>query len=320
MRRARLSIGSASILLLLAIAQPAAAADNCSALAGSIRQLEASADARDGELIRQLHAIHYKTCVVDPTTPAPKESWYDRQGKKLPVTADGSPPAGAAYMTTEETAKKCASNPSPSVCALLVDAERGRKMREARKNAPIGKALPGGGLAALSSPQCTALLQTLAASAEAGDATGARAAYGRLNSECGDVLVAAAKESNNQLPTRAMGTRSRALFGDAMAGRTGDGATASGDWDAAEVLRFGVGIASLAAQLKSTTTAPVPPAGDTRLRLSSCLKLRDMAQTCRQRQASMGNPTQKAAGTTGQAGAFDDCAKTYQAAYDAACR
>lgn len=295
-------------------------ADNCNALADSIRQLEGGGDARDGELIRQLHAIHYKTCVVDPTTPAPKEDWYNRQGQKLPTPSDGSPPPDAAYMTIDATAKKCASNPSPSVCALMVDAERGRKAREARKNTPIGKALPGGGLAALSSPQCTALLQSLARSAKGNDSAGARGAYARLDSECSDVLVAAAKESNSQLPTRAMGTRSRNLFGPAVAGRSGgDGAPASADWDVADVLRFGLGIASVASQLKAAT-APLPPAGDTRLKLSSCLKLRNMASTCRQNQANMGLPGQSAGGTAGQAGAFNDCAKTYQAAYNAACR
>ena len=313
-----LALAAASVV----IGTGGALADDCANLAASIQKLEAGGDARDEQLIRQLHVIHYKTCVLDPAVPAPRQSWYTTDGRRLPTPADGSRPADAAYMTGDDTARKCQGNPAPSICALMIDAEKGRLARAARKAAPLPPSLPGGGLSAMSSPACTARLKRLAASAASNDQAAMAATYAALARDCADVLEAAAREAKVELPTRVLGSRSRSAFGDAIRGGPGSGSGgASGEWDLAEVLRFGLGIAQLASQLKSmqAATANVPGQG-ARMAPADCKRLLDFINNCRQSQANMGLPGQTGTGTTGQAGAFNDCANTYQAAYRAACR
>ncbi len=307
------------------IAAIAAAADDCADLAASIQRLETGGDARDGQLVRQLHVVHYKTCVLDPTTPAPRQSWYTSEGRRLATAADGARPPSAAYMTSDDTARLCAGKPAPSICALLIDAEKGRVARAARMAAPVPPALPGGGLSALSSPACTARLKLLAASAKAGAQGVMGPTYSALARDCADVLQAVAREARTALPTRALGSRSRRAFGDALDGRPTEGPSGPSDvdseWDLAQVLQFGLNIATLATQLQSIkAVSAVVPGKGARLAPEGCRQLRDNAEICRKRQANMGSVGQSGSGTTGQAGAFNDCANTYEAAYRAACR
>lgn len=53
---------------------------------------------------------------------------------------------------------------------------------------------------------------------------------------------------------------------------------------------------------------------------SRCLQLQNLVAQCRHRQARMATAGTYGAGTTGQAGSFNDCARMYQAAMQAACQ
>jgi hypothetical protein len=242
-----------------------------------------------------LRRLYQRDCIDHPGYVRPPQFWYRIDGSATGVALGAAErPRDGAYATTQEHAKLCAGSGSPSVCALMLDAEAG-KDREAYDAAdalpPLTLTLGGEGFAA--GADCVHALEELAVIAD-GKNRGLRNRMvadnqiATLRDSCPDLLAALARQAGVAVPE--------------------DGAENAAFWHAAgAVIRGGFDVAVPGVGAAGGAASAVRDPGFARM----CQQADTMRNQCRARQQRMGEVGTVGNGTRGQAGAFDDCANLY---------
>ena len=308
LRAVALGLGVAAVV---SVSGPAGASGNpgCDKFRQSIIDMESGSVRPPGwfNLDTYLRLLYQGMCITNPTRPPAPEYWYRADGTPTGVPSTETPPADAAYATTEEIGRACAgADPgNPSMCALLRGAaaacaaprdERQRKLcvllqmeTGPVRAGPKGDELPpltvglDGGPYRLDR-ECLGVLtqfgDDLAANAKAGQQQGW---LETMQAHCPDLLAALERR------TGANAQRDPARFWPAFG----------------QILLSGFAPAGRAAPASVAAVAGDP--GFQRM----CAQADANMHICEQRLNNMRSVGTKETGGVSQAGAFNDCRLLY---------
>jgi hypothetical protein len=285
----RMLFGSALAVGIAAAAGPGAAqAGNCNDLRDNIAAMDTQSNTMPGYLgMRvQLASIYNRLCGSSPAQRS--EYWYTMDGKQLGLVSAGRPP-GAAYSATAEIGVQCAGSANPSMCALAAGAY-GNCQAPSSPDLTEACKVPGG----YGDPADTV------ASTGGDPLPPARLTVGGRTYELSDICARSlARAGDGGRSAGALKYCSDDLL-DALASLEGIDRNA----DPTAFLR---GLTPVVQ--KGFAPPGTSPMGGFDAAL--CAQAERNAQICKQRQNNMGPIGQAGEGTSGQAGAFNDCYLLY---------